>query len=88
MSLVFAHAPPNDPGEFHIFTIRQVDATLGMGWGGAGVGWDGVGWGLLKFACTCKPSGRYQVDATKLILRWGWGGGGGGVGSVKVRLKS
>ena len=30
----------------------------------------GMGWGLLTFACTCKPSCCYVGDG----VGWGWGG--------------
>ena len=36
---VFLLTPPlTAPENFHVFTINQVDTTVGMGWGGAGVG--------------------------------------------------
>ena len=50
---------------------NQVDATLGMGWGGDGVGSVNV---------------RLHLQ-TKLMLRWGWGWGGDGVGSVNFCLR-
>ena len=43
-SLFMLTPPLTAPENFHVFTITQVDTMLGMGWG------------LLTFACTCKPS--------------------------------
>ena len=56
--LVLAHAPLTAPENFHVFTINQVDTTLGMGWCGDGVGSVNV---------------RLRLQ-TKLMLHWGWGG--------------
>ena len=62
---IFLLTPPlTAPENFHVFTINQVDTTLGMGWGGDGVGSVNV---------------RLHLQ-TKLILRWGWGGVGMGWG--------
>ena len=40
--------------------LQEVDATL-LVWG-----WGGLGWVMLTLVCTCRTSGCYENDCTKM----------------------